>query len=742
MLKDDVPQWSGRRDFLIKSGWLAVGVTMLSSCSSVGSIIPAIPSTADPELEDAVSWIQVLPGGKIRFFCPRMEMGQGTQLGLTQIVAEELNVDPPDIECVTPDTSQTPPFKMTVGSEGIASFFDPVSYGAAWMREVLRHMAAEKSGLPVAQVIGGHGGFILPDGTTIKYGALIGVSKLVLDAGDLSVSGKAVIRNSLKPKGRHQVIGRNWKHHDLNAIVTGKAVYSRDVSVPDMLYGQILRPPAFGSKLISVDDRKASTMAGVKTVVIDKRENFIGLVADNPFVLSRAANAIDARWQTQDGLTLDEIDTRLDVAAARERDDFEHTLISTGDLDSGQRQASQNISASYETSFATHAPIEPRSSVVWVKEDGVEVWCGTQDPYFVQQRVAKILSRPREHVVVYPHRVGGGFGGRVLCQASEEAARLSAAVGQPVRVQWDRKAEFQNSYLQPKFSHFINAGTADDGTISHWEHDFVSSPIITGFVPDPIAWVMDRVMADKGTARGALSHYQVKNKRVRYSDIRTEVPIGAWRGLGAAPNTFAIESMMDELAAANKIDPIDFRLRNLPKTGSRLAAVLQRVAEISSWGNPARVGTGRGVACAVYKEQTAAAVVADVEIDKTSGEVRILKVWCAQDCGLVINPDQVENQIIGNIVWGCSMALKEKITIEGGAVMESNFDGYEVLRHHETPEMVVDLVVPPDAPPVAVGESAFAPVAPAIANAVFAASGRRVRSLPMSYEDIYPNSSG
>ena len=721
-----------RRDVLIKSGWLAVGVTVLSSCSSVRSLLPPLPSLDDPELEDGLAWVQALPSGRIRFFCPRMEMGQGASLGLSQVVAEELNIGQPEIECVLPATNQTPRFKMTVGSESIATFFEPVSYGAARLRETLRGLAAARAGLSPARIRDSRGGFILPDGTELTYAMLVPAEPLVLS----SANSGPLPRYALQRGGKYQAIGHGWRHQDLEAIVTGQAVYSRDVSLPGMLYGQVLRQPAFGARLQSVESRAAKAMPGVTAVVVDLENDFVGIVTDDPFELPAAMQAIDAAWRVPADLDQNRIDADLDVERLRAGDDFEHTLTSSGDMDAGRGAAKYKATARYDTPFAAHAAMEPRAAIAWVKTDKVEVWCGSQDPFFVQRRVANAIGRTADDVVVHSHRMGGGFGGRVQCQASEEAALLSARVGRPVRVQWDREAEFQNNYFQPAFSHFIDAGVTSAGTISHWEHDFVSSPILTGPAPKNIAWVLDMVMADEGTARGSLPQYRVANRRVRYSDIRTQVPVGAWRGLGSAPNTFAIECMMDELAIAAGIDPLRFRLQNLPLESKRLAAVLRRVAEIAEWGQPAPADTGRGLACAVYKDRTAVAVVAEIQIDHAARDLRVTKAWCAQDCGLVVNPDQVENQIMGNMVWGCSVALKERITIEAGAVVERNFDSYEILRHHECPDMTVALV-DSGAPPVGVGESALAPVAPAIANAIFAVTGRRIRRLPISYDSVF-----
>jgi len=704
---------------------------MLSSCSG---LLPALPTTADPELEDSLAWIQVMPDGRIRFYCPRMEMGQGAALGLTQVVAEELNVAARDIDCILPDTNELPPFKMTVGSESIANFFNPVSYGAARLRETLRAAAAKKFRLSPNQVKDGDNGFILADGTPVGYGSLVPADPEILLAQTSSSSTTPPPQYALSRGDRFKAIGQAWKHPETEAIVTGQTVYSRDVKVPDMVFGQVLRAPAFGALLQGADGSMAKVMPGVIDVIIDKKTGFIGVVADTPFILDNALEKIDVQWELPLGLNQAGIEASLDVDKLRTNNDFEHTLDESGSLSAGRENAKFQATARYDTSFAAHAAMEPRAGVAWVQQDKVEIWCGSQSPYFVQRRVAKALGRAEDDVVVHTHRVGGGFGGRLPCQASEEAALLSAAVNRPVRVQWPREAEFQNNYLQPGFSHFIDAGVSADGTLSHWEHDFVSSPIITGLVPKNIAWIVDTIVADEGTARGGLSQYNVANRRTRYADIRTPVPIAAWRGLGAGPNAFAIESMTDELARAANIDPLEFRLNNLPPESSRLANVLGRVAKISNWGAASPNGTGRGMACAVYKGLTPVAIVADVRVDQASGDIRVTNIWCVQDCGLVVNPDQVENQVMGNIIWGCSMALKERLTINDGAVVENNFDRYEILRHNEAPKMVIELVATPGAPPGPAGESALGPVAPAIANAVFAATGHRVRRLPISYD--------
>ncbi len=248
---------------------------------------------------------------------------------------------------------------------------------------------------------------------------------------------------------------------------------------------------------------------------------------------------------------------------------------------------------------------------------------------------------------------------------------------------------------------------------------------------------MDYFVADMGSIRGAQPSYRVADKRVRYASVRSPVPTSAWRGLGAAPNAFAMECAMDELAHAAGVDSLQLRLRNLSRTeDSRLVAVLEKAAEMAGWPRDPGPDRGLGIAAAVYKEQTPVAIVAEVHIDRDAEEIRTTRIWCAHDCGRIINPDQVRNLIEGNIVWGCGLALKEQITIEEGAIAEQNFHLYEPLRNADAPEVEIALIEPPGAPPVGVGESAFPPVAPAIANAVFAATAKRLRRLPMSFDDL------
>ena len=671
--------------------------------------------------------MQVDPAGRVKFLCPRMEMGQGASLGLSQIIAEELNVDMSVVDCVVPNTNQLPPFKMTVGSEGIALFAEPVSLAAAALLAQLKRKAARKLRLPEHSLEESKGGFSA-GGKFVAYKDLIqGHPEFVRAVPNVDIPRKLT-----SPTHQNRVIGQSKRHPDLTAIVTGEMVYSRDKSLPGMLHGGFVRPPSFGATLKNSNIESVKSMPGVVDVFEAQNFNAIAIVATTQQTLDQEKGNIQSQWRSAE-LNLEPIDVNL----ARRQEDFEHVAEEHGDISDREAQAVLKKSAVYETSYLAHAPMEARAAVVWARGERVDVWCGCQDPYFVRDRICQLLDRDENEVVVHPLRMGGGFGGRVLAQPAEEAALLSQRTGRPVTVRWTREEELQYNYFQPKFSHAIDAGLDNKGRISFWRHDFVSSPIIFGMVPKPISLILDAFIADKGTARGAVSAYEFASSRVRYSDIRSDIPTGAWRGLGSAPNTFAIESMMDELAQAAGKDPLSFRLAHVGQSNLRLKSVLKRVAQKSGWGASAKPNHGRGLACSVYKNQTYVAIVAEIMIDHEQQKIRVKKIWCAQDSGLVINPDQVKNLVLGNVVWGCSMALMEKITFNEGAVEQRNFHNYFVMRHKESPGVEIELVNFDRNAPVAVGESALAPVTAAIANAVQNASNQRPRQLPIAYETLF-----
>jgi CO/xanthine dehydrogenase Mo-binding subunit len=712
-----------RREFLIRTGWVAGGTTILTACP-----LPTLPTFRAPDADDAPSWLQLLPEGRIRFYSPKSEMGQGIRTGLAQVVAEELNVEFAEIEVVSPDTHQIPPVLVTAGSRSMKSCFEPVSHAGALLRETLRRRAALRLGVNEDSIRDGRGGFVCSDGARIAYAELVGDEARIITAD--SEIARPPPRHSVDRSRKLACIGLSQTPVDLEAIVTGREVYSRDVVVPGMLHGGVVRPPRPGAALAKAKLEAAKGIDGVVEVIVNRDEDRVGVVAESPLVLERAVAAMELEWNGGAALAQNHLDHELDVERARERDDFEHTADSEGHPRRAAAAAVHRLRARYDTPLWAHAAMEPRAGVVSVTPDAAEVWTASQDPWYMQGLVAKITGRGRGGVILHNLRMGGAFGGRKRCQATLEAAWLSSSVGRPVRVQWSREHEFRDNYLQPPFSHWIDAGVDAEGRLTHWLHDFTACPIglDSATIPRRLHWLADLV-GDPGTKRGALTPYRVSDRRTRFSDVRIPIHTGQWRGLGAAPNTTAIELAMDELAQAAGIDAIEFRLRNLGPERERLAAVLREVARLSSWGEPVGARRGRGLACAVYEEMTYVAVVLEVALD--DGVIRPVRAWCAHDCGLVVNPGQVTAQIEGNIAWGCSVALQERAEIRDGANANDSFETYPILRQADSPEVEVSLLEHPGDPPTGAGEPAIAPTPAALINAVFAATGTRHRRLPI-----------
>lgn len=710
-----------RRDFLIRTGWTVGGLTALSSCS----LIPALPTFGMSKPSDALTWVQMLENGTVRFLCPRSEIGQGIDTGLSQVVGEELGLDISQIVCVYPASNQIAPTQMTVGSQSIENYFEPTARAAALIRESLKMHTALHYKQAANPVILGNGGFRLADGRFVPFGEILKVvdgniidsSKDVdkqLEAMSLLSKGKPTMRTS---------VGKHTGLQHIDEIVTGTEYFSRDIKLENMKFGAVLRPPWLGAKVQSINQSAPLSVEGVLKV-IEGPDGQVGIVADTPMSAEKGVKALAAVWPGLKKEKLEEIQTTLDIDNAISDDLLDHTPVSEGDLSKGLDMAVKSVDVRYDTPMTAHAQMEPRSGVAFVQDKQCEVWTGSQDPWFIRSSVSKVLGINKENVVVHNQRVGGAFGGRILCQATVEAAWLSAAVELPVKVQWTREEEFQFNYAGPQFSHRINAGLNSDNKICYWHHQMVGSPILisSAFMPSYLLWAAD-IPADAGTWRGTELPYDVKNHRIDFGDVRLPMPTGAWRGLGAAPNTFAVECTMDELAQSAQIDALEFRLQN--SSDERFDKVIRRVGELAGWGDKSNLG----LAATVYKGVTFVAVVAEVSI--LDGNPKVERLWCVQDCGLVISPDRVKAQVEGNLTWGVSMAMHESFELENGIASTTNYDSYTICRQNDVPELVIEMI-DSELPPSGSGEAAFAPTAAAIVNALSRVSGSRVRQLPVS----------
>ena len=701
-----------RRQLLRATGWSAAGLTLVASGGC--GLLPALPTFGESSEADAFTWIQLTPGGDIVFLLPRAELGQGIDTGLTMLVAEELQTPPAEITCQYQRTDAMAPCQMTVGSQSIENYGALTSLAAAALREELLRRAAQQMGAKREELV-------CRDGAIHRGEQQLCFAALLV-AGEETLMGAAPTAPpelySDRPSPRF--IGQNGPSQQLRRLVTGEEVYSRDVTLPEMVFGQVAHPPQLTATLTGFDIEAAKRTDGVLEVVRGPLDE-IGVVAQTPIAAAAGVEALACTWSALTTEELRAIDDQLDIDTAIEQKQLDHTPIDEGRIRTGREAAENALDLRYDTPMAAHAAMEPRAGVAKPSSNGLEVWTGSQDPWYVRAAVSKALGLSAERVTVHNCRVGGGFGGRIHCQASLEAAWLADATGRSVKVQWSREDEFRYNYVGPQFSTRIQAGLTAEGELSYWHHRMVGAPVLTSslLIPRSLHWLAN-LPADPGTIRGTQLPYAVENHLVETADVRTPMPTGAWRGLGAAPNTFAVECAMDELALAARRDPVEFRIAHA--TDERLAGVLRRLAELTAG------EANLGVAATAYKGVTFVAIAA--QFTQSPRGRKLQRLWCVHDCGRMVSPDRVLAQVEGNLIWGVSMALIEDFRVSGGIAETDNFDRYPVARHGDVPPLTIELVAS-DAPSSGAAEAALAPAAAAIANALSRSTGQRERRLPL-----------
>lgn len=713
---------TSRRTVLKALGWSAAGITVVGVA---GCGLPVLPPRNDPTSEDAAAWISLRPEGHFEIYSPRAEMGQGIATGFRQIAAEELVVDLDQIRLVNPDTALVPVCRATVGSDSIRHYGPLMARAAAALADAIRQQAAARLGIAVDAIE------LSPDGATasgyqtLPFAALAAHPAIVVTTEHVD----AARPRSLTPGASRRVVGRPLPTPDIRAVVTASApLYADDIRLPGMLFGAVLRSDGLEGRLSDIDDSGCRDLPGY--VGLARGDGWAGLLAERRGALAEAVSRINYNDNHRTAASDDHVAAAMDIDSGLAKGDLEHVLADDGNA----RAGGFDIDLRLDTPLALHAAIEPRTAVARFDDAGrLELWTGTQDVFYVRKALMREFDLSEGDVIVHGMRIGGGYGGRVLVAAELDAARLARHSGRPVKVQWSRRDEFRAGYHRQPSSHRIRAKADDDGRITHWWHAFRAGHVIfTSAAMGPGLQFATSFVADFGTARGALPPYAVPNKRVEMEDVRLPVPTGAWRGLGAGPNCWAIETAVDALARHHGIDPIALRLTNMADTHPRLATVLRKAAEMADWTHEKdrrQDDSALGVACGIYKEMSYVAAIARVV--RTQTGYRVIRFWCAQDCGLVINPDQVRAQIEGNLVWGMGMALKDHLHVEDGRIVGDSFFDYDLPRYAEVPEMEIALIE--GAPePTGAAETAIVCGAAAVTNAIARLTGATIGALPVS----------
>jgi isoquinoline 1-oxidoreductase beta subunit len=554
-----------------------------------------------------------------------------------------------------------------------------------------------------------------PSARKIPYGALTD------DAAKLPVPQNL----ALKRPEEFRLIGTPARRLDTPSKVDGTAVFGIDAKVPGLKFATLAQSPVFGGKLQRVDDTAAKAVKGVRQIV--KLDDAVAVVADHTGAAKKGLAALVIEWDNGPNAALSTDDIVRDL----EKGTLEPGAVAqnVGDVGTALAKAVTRVDAIYQVPFLAHAAMEPMNCTVHVRKDGCEVWVGNQAIARAQATAAKTTGLPLDKVVVHNHLIGGGFGRRLEVDGVTRAVQIAMQVDGPVKVVWSREEDIQHDMYRPCFVDRISAGLDAAGMPVAWNHRFAGSSILARWLPPAFNKGLD-----PDTIDGAIDlPYELPNLHVEY--LRMEppgIPTAFWRSVGPSHNVFVVESFIDELAAAAKKDPVAYRLGLIQKS-PRAKAVLQLAAEKAGWGKPMARGSGRGVATQ-FVFGTYMAQVAEVEVSK-DGSVRVRRVVCAVDCGSVVNPDTVRAQVEGAVMFGISAALFGEITLKGGRVEQTNFHTYKVLRMNEAPSVEVHIVQNTEAPG-GMGEPGTSAIVPAVANAIFAATGKRLRRLPVNAREL------
>jgi isoquinoline 1-oxidoreductase beta subunit len=705
-----------RRSFLRTSALSSAGLFIAFYVPRKARAAPPPPPKALPA---ANAFVRIAPDESVTVLLAHSEMGQGIWTGLAMLIAEELECDWSRMKVEhAPAAPQYahPAFgmQMTGGSSTTWSEFERYRTVGAMARQMLIGAAAQRWKVDPRK-LRTETGFVVNGKQRLSYGQLAEAAQQL--APPTSVK--------LKQPKEWKLLGKPMRRLDSPEKITGKAQFGMDVQFPGLRTALIARAPVFGGKVKSFDAAKAKAVPGVEQVV--EVPSGVAVVAKNFWSAKVGRDALQIDWDLGPGASLDS--EKLEASYRALARTPGPVALEKGDCDAGLASAGKRLEAEYAVPFLAHAPMEPLNCTVKLEDGRCEIWTGTQFHTVDQGTAAQIAGLKPEQVTIHTPFLGGGFGRRANPRADfvSEAVHVAKAAGVPVKVVWTREDDIRGGYYRPMFVHRIEAGLDAKGAPSAWKHTLVGQSILAG---TPFEQFMVKNGIDGTSVEGVVdSPYleEVAARKVMLHSPKHAVPVLWWRSVGNTHTAFAMESMIDELAHAAGRDPLDFRAALLKDKPRHLRA-LRLAAEKAGWGTPPPKGRARGMA--VHESfGSIVAQVAEVSVeDKTT--IRVHKVSCAVDCGLAVNPLGVEAQVQGSIAYGLSAVLHSELTLKEGRVEQSNFHDYEVLRLHEMPEVTVH-IVQSDAKMGGVGEPATAPITAAVANAVFALTGQRLRSLPL-----------
>jgi isoquinoline 1-oxidoreductase beta subunit len=668
-------------------------------------------------------FIRIAPEGGVTLIMPNVEMGQGIYTAQATLLAEELEVelDGVTLEAAPADEElyKQPLLKSqsTGGSTSVRGAWVPLRQAGAAARIMLIGAASERWGVAPAECSASRGVVTHgASGRSLPYG------ELVEDAARQPVPKDV----PLKDASQWRIIGKPIKRLDTPGKVDGSAVFGIDIRLPDMKVAAVAACPVFGGKLRGVDDAAARAMPGVREVI--SIDDAVAVVADHYWAARQGLGALRIDWDNGPNARLSSRDMIGSLRAAygkRPAVEARHD----GDVDGALGRAAKRVEAAYELPFLAHATMEPINTTIHVRPDGCDIWVGTQVPTVAQTLAAKVLGLPAEKVVIHNQLIGGGFGRRLVADSIGQAAAFAKQVSYPLKIIWSREEDIQHDLYRPAYYDRLAAGLGPDGLPVAWVDHVTGGSVVGHYFPGGLP---EGKLDDDSVEGAKQPPYDLPAVHVDWTREDPPVPITWWRGVGPTHNVYVVECFMDELAQAAGRDPVDYRRALLGKL-PRARAVLDLAAEKAGWGTPLPAGMGRGVSLH-DSFGSYLAVVVEIAVSDL-GEIKLRRVVAAVDCGQTINPDTVAAQIEGGLVFGLSAALYSDITFEGGRVQQSNFNDYRMMRMNETPPIEVYHIHNAESPG-GIGETGTVSAAPALANAVFAATGKRLRRYPLDRREL------
>lgn len=707
-----------RREFLKKSAASGAGLV-------IGFYLPgkyeALAGTPPKEVTAINAWVRIAPDDSVTLLIDKSEMGQGISTALSMILADELELDWKKVRTeFAPAAPQyfNPIFGLqgTGGSCSIRGSWEPLAKAGAAAREMLIAVAAKRWGVEPATC--------RTENSTVvnsASGKRLGYGSLVEDAAKLPVP----VNPKPKPASEHKYVGKPTKRIDSLIKTNGKAEFGIDVRLPNMLHAVVARCPVFGGTVKSFDAAKAKTVRGVKDV--RQVSTGVAVIADNTWSAMEGRRALQVSWdEGPNAKNSSEAIRKLYQERAQQSGAIARK---DGDVNAALAGAYKKVEASYEVPFLAHATMEPMNCTADVRADGCDVYAPTQFQTFAQMTGAKITGLKPEQVRIHTTYLGGGFGRRAEQDFITEAVELSKAMNTPVQVTWSREDDMQHDFYRPATYTTLAGGLGADGWPLAWKCRVVGPSIMSRFFPGSVKNGLD----DSSVEGIAEAKYDIPNFLCEYVLTEPGIPVGFWRSVGNSQNGYITECFADELARAGGKDPFEFR-RKLLEKAPRHRGVLELAAEKAGWSKPLPEGRYRGIAV-VESFGSFVAEVAEISLDRKAGTVRVHKVVAAVDCGRYVNPETIRAQIEGGIVFGLTAALKGEITIANGRVEQANFNDYDLLHIDEMPQIEVHIVESNDGPG-GTGEPGTPPIAPAVCNAIFSATGRPVRRLPIRAADL------